>query len=65
MKAHYDEEADTLTLVLRDVPVAESDEDEPGGEGGRAPVSGVGGAASAKFSCSWIPAVGRSFFGSG
>lgn len=30
MKAHYDEETDTLTLVLRDVPVAESDEDKPG-----------------------------------
>jgi uncharacterized protein YuzE len=30
MKAHYDEETDTLTLVLREVPVAESDEDKPG-----------------------------------
>lgn len=30
MKAHYDEETDTLTLVLREAPVAESDEDKPG-----------------------------------
>lgn len=30
MKARYDEATDTLTLLLRDVPVAESDEDKPG-----------------------------------
>ena len=30
MKARYDEATDTLTLILRDAPVAESDEDEPG-----------------------------------
>lgn len=30
MKARYDEETDTLTLILRDAPVAESDEDKPG-----------------------------------
>ncbi len=30
MKIFYDEATDTLTLVLRDVPVAESDEDRPG-----------------------------------
>jgi len=30
MKAHYDPETDTLTLVLRSVPVHESDEGKPG-----------------------------------
>ena len=30
MKARYDEATDTLTLILRDVPIAESDEDDPG-----------------------------------
>lgn len=30
MKVSYDAATDTLTLVLRDVPVAESDEDKPG-----------------------------------
>lgn len=30
MKARYDEATDTLTLILRDAPVAESDEDNPG-----------------------------------
>ena len=30
MKATYDPRTDTLTLVLRDAPVAESDEDKPG-----------------------------------
>ena len=30
MKVIYDEDTDTLTLILRDVPVAESDEDKPG-----------------------------------
>ena len=30
MKARYDEARDTLTLILRDAPVAESDEDKPG-----------------------------------
>ena len=29
MKARYDEATDTLTLILRDAPVAESDEDKP------------------------------------
>ena len=30
MKARYDEATDTLTLILRDAPIAESDEDKPG-----------------------------------
>jgi uncharacterized protein YuzE len=30
MKVSYDAETDTLTIVFRDVPVAESDEDKPG-----------------------------------
>ena len=30
MKVNYDAETDTLTIVFRDVPVAESDEDKPG-----------------------------------
>ncbi len=30
MKARYDQETDTLTLILRSAPVAESDEDKPG-----------------------------------
>ncbi len=30
MKARYDEATDTLTLILRDGLVAESDEDNPG-----------------------------------
>ena len=30
MKARYDEATDTLTLILRDAVVAESDEDNPG-----------------------------------
>jgi len=30
MKARYDEATDTLTLILRDAPVAKSDEDNPG-----------------------------------
>lgn len=30
MKAHYDTETDTLTLVLRSAPVHESDEGNPG-----------------------------------
>ena len=30
MKARYDQATDTLTLILRDAPVAESDEDKPG-----------------------------------
>ncbi len=30
MKVNYDQSTDILTVVLRDVPVAESDEDKPG-----------------------------------
>ncbi|CAN5653602.1 DUF2283 domain-containing protein [soil metagenome] len=30
MKVNYDAETDTLTVVLLDAPVAESDEDKPG-----------------------------------
>ena len=30
MKVHYDTKTDTLTVMFRDVPVAESDEDKPG-----------------------------------
>ena len=30
MKVNYDTKTDTLTIVFRDVPVAESDEDKPG-----------------------------------
>lgn len=30
MKVRYDAETDILTLILRDVDVAESDEDKPG-----------------------------------
>jgi YD repeat-containing protein len=30
MNVNYDAETDTLTIVLRDTPVAESDEDKPG-----------------------------------
>lgn len=30
MKVIYDEETDTLTVMLRDAPVAESDEEKPG-----------------------------------
>ena len=30
MKVNYDAETVTLTIVFRDVPIAESDEDKPG-----------------------------------
>ena len=30
MKVNYDARTDTLTVILRDAPVAESDEDKPG-----------------------------------
>jgi uncharacterized protein YuzE len=30
MKVNYDGKTDTLTVIFRDVPVAESDEDKPG-----------------------------------
>jgi uncharacterized protein YuzE len=30
MKVIYDAETDTLTIILNDAPVAESDEDKPG-----------------------------------
>jgi uncharacterized protein YuzE len=30
MKVIYDRETDTLTIILADVPVVESDEDKPG-----------------------------------
>jgi uncharacterized protein YuzE len=30
MKVIYDRETDTLTIILSDAPVAESDEDKPG-----------------------------------
>jgi YD repeat-containing protein len=30
MKVSYDARTDTLTVIFRDVPVAESDEDRPG-----------------------------------
>ncbi len=30
MKVRYDAETDTLTVTLKEVPVAESDEDKPG-----------------------------------
>jgi YD repeat-containing protein len=30
MKVNYEPKTDTLTVIFRDVPVAESDEDKPG-----------------------------------
>ena len=30
MKVNYDTKTDTLTVIFRDVPVVESDEDKPG-----------------------------------
>ena len=30
MKVNYDSKTDTLTVIFRDAPVAESDEDRPG-----------------------------------
>ena len=30
MRVNYDTKTDTLTVIFRDVPVAESDEDKPG-----------------------------------
>jgi uncharacterized protein YuzE len=30
MKVNYDASTDTLTVIFRDAPVAESDEDKPG-----------------------------------
>ena len=30
MRVNYDAKSDTLTLIFRDVPVAESDEEKPG-----------------------------------
>jgi hypothetical protein len=30
MRVNYDAKTDTLTVILRDVPLAESDEEKPG-----------------------------------